>query len=94
MELVVRGGDQGGVVVLGEAAALVAPVAVDSEPVEDVAAVAGFDADHAGDRVPAASTVDPNGRGVPLAGPGGGHGWAQRLAGFVLEGDPRSGRRR
>src|SRR2546421_2940742 len=95
VQLVVRGGDQCGVVVLGQAAAFALAATVEADPVEQPSPGRGAEADQAGHGHP--SGAFPGHRhywGVAAGGPGAGLGWAQRLSGFVLEADPAAGRRR
>ena len=95
MQLLVRGGDQAGVVGFGHRAALALAPAVDADPVEQVAPRAGPQAHQPRHRYPARALAGHRDHGgVPAAGPGAGLRRAQVLPGLVLEDDPRPGRRR
>ena len=95
MQLLVRGGDQAGVIGFGHAAALALASPVDAHPVEQAAPRARPEADQPGHRYPSGALAgNPDHGGVTAAGPGTGLRRAQVLAGLVLEADPRSGRRR
>ena len=94
-ELIVRGGDQAGVVRFGHAAPLAFAAAVDADPVEEPAPAAGPEADHACCGYPSGAFPGHHGHGgAAAARPGAGLGWPQRLPGLVLEAEVRSGRRR
>lgn len=93
--LVVRGDEQGGVVVLGEATTLALTAVVGQDPVEQPGPLAGPVADQGCHRdPPGALPGHSHGRGVSPWGPGPGLRGSQALPGFVLEDDPRAGRRR
>ena len=95
MQLVVRGGDQAGVVGFGHRAALTLAAAVDAGPVEQAAALTGPVAGQPRDRDPAGALAGHLDHGSVAAGcPGAGLGRAQVLPGLVLEADIRPGRRR
>ena len=89
MQLLVRGGQQGSVVGLGQVAAFPATPAVD-EPVVQVRAVPAAVGLQPGHRDPARALArHPHDRGVSAPAPGPRPGRAQGLAGLVLEADPR-----
>ena len=95
MQLLVRGGDQAGVVGFGHAAALAFTPAVQAHPVEQAAARARPQAHQARHRHPPRSLAGhPDHGRVPATGPGPGLRRAQALASLVLEADIRPGRRR
>ena len=95
MKLLVRGGDQAGVIGFGQAAAFALAAGVDADPVEEPAALPGPVAGHAccGDP-PGAFPGHHGHRGVAAPGPGSGLRRAQGLPGLVLEAQIRPGRRR
>ncbi len=95
MQLVVRGGDQAGVVGFGHGPALALAPAVDADPVEQVPAGAGPEADQPGHRHPPGALAGHlDDRDLAARGPGTGLRRAQALAGLVLKADPRPARRR
>ena len=95
LQLLVRGGDQPGVVCFGHRAALALAAAVDADPVEQVAPRAGLQAHQAGHRdPPGALAGHADHRGLPAGCPGPRLRRAQVLPGLVLEADVRPGRRR
>jgi hypothetical protein len=95
LQLVVRGGDQFGVIGLGHRAALAFAAAVDAGPVEQAAARTELVAGQGRHRDSAGTFAGHHGQGCVAAGrPGLRLGWAQVLPGLVLEADIRPGRRR
>ena len=95
MELVVRGGDQAGVIGFGHGPALAFAAAVDADPVEEAAARAGLEADQACHRDPPGALAGHPTTGVcPRRRPGAGLRRAQGLPGLVLKAQIRPGRRR
>src|SRR3954447_19362946 len=83
LQLGVRGGDQPGVVIFGEAAPLAGAAAVHQDPVEQPGTAAGPVADQRGHRDPPASARHRDLRGVPAGGPGARLLRAQGGAGLV-----------
>jgi hypothetical protein len=95
MQLLVRGGDQPGVIGFGHAAALALAPPVHPHPVEQAAPRLSLEADQPRDRHPPRSLAGhPDHRGVAAGSPGPGLGRPQVLARFVLEAQIRPGRRR
>jgi len=95
MQLLVRGGDQAGVVRFGHRAALALAAAVNAHPVEQVPAGTGLEADQARYRDPPRALAGHRHHGsVAAAGPGPGLRRPRVLPGLILEADPRPGRRR
>ena len=90
----VRGGDQGGVVGLGHAGPVALAAAVNVDAVEEPARPAGLEAGHPSDRQAPGVAGHPGHRGAAAGRPGAGLARPQRLAGLVLEADPRAGQRR
>jgi hypothetical protein len=89
VQLLVGGGDRGGVVGFGETAAFAFTSAVDDQAVEHMAPHPGLEAHEPGDRHPSrAFARDLQNGGVATAGPGAGLGRAQVLPGLVFEADP------
>ena len=95
MQLLVRGGDQAGVIGFGHGPALALAAPVHTHPVEQAAPGVRPEAHQAGYRHPARSLAGHRDHGrAAAAAPGPGLRRAQALAGLVLEADPRPGRRR
>src|ERR1035438_1001581 len=92
---VVRGGDQARVIGFGHAPALALAPPVDAQPVEEPARLTGLQAGQPRDgHASRALAGHADHGGTAAAAPGAGPRRPQRLAGLVLEADPRPGRRR
>ena len=82
MQVLVRGGDQAGVIGFGHRAALAFTPAVDADPVEQAAPAAGLEAHQPGHRYPPGALAGHRGppgcsRGGPRSGPSAGAGSAR-----------------
>jgi hypothetical protein len=90
-ELLVGGIEQGGIVSLGETASLTFAATVQADAVDQPAALTGLDTDQPGNRDPPGTLTRHRNLGCPATPtPGSSLRWTQRLAGLILETDPRT----